>query len=78
MSYLLSQDPFSVQCCCFLLLPFSVVIPWTLLLSLNLWTIYSVFSPPATLLVTPHFSSLGPFSGHPSPFPAFDGHPLSI
>lgn len=42
------------------------------------WTVHSVSSPLATLLVIHHFFPLGPFSGHSSWFSVFHGHHLSI
>lgn len=42
------------------------------------WTVHSVSSPLATLLVTHHFFQPGPFSGPPSTLGSSDGHPPSL
>lgn len=87
-SYFPSQDPFLDQGCHFFLLPVSPTLCLFISLCLSYfldslsilhqWTVHFASSPPAILLVIPHFSLPGPFSVHFSLFLAFDGHRLSI
>lgn len=79
LSHFCSQEPFFVQPCHFLSFhQFLWSFLGPLLPSLCPWTVHSVSSPPATLLVTPHFFQPHPLSGPLSLLGAFDGHPPSL
>ena len=76
LSYFCSRSQFLSNPVTFCLSTNSLVDP--LLPSLCPWTVHSASSPPATLLVTPHFFQPSPLSGPLSSLGAFDGHPPSL
>ena len=79
LSHFRSQEPFSVQPChCLSFHQFLWSFLGPLLPSLCPWTVHSVSSPLATLLITPYFFQPRPLSGPLSSLGAFGGRPPSL